>query len=301
MYKKTRTQLKQILRKKTKRTTKKMIKGGKLKTIIDEIIGQGTHGTIYTHKYNKGLVIKVFKNEHRGEKCIEIKENEFDIQKKIYNGVKKTDCKIIIPSVYRFILEREDCYYNMDRIFPIDGKIIIVDMYQDDIEQNFSHSKYGITQSYNKIDFTDCDIENPMELSFEIGKMFSYLHFVLQYDGYDCELIVGKTHDDEKRVFLVDFDKVSSFVFDLENDYIVYRKLDETSAKEERHIKTEKNIARLLFTAMNSMSLIPIRYDLLERFSEGYQTFLNPENEFQKRIFDLVKEIIIDYANNSQL
>ena len=82
MYKKTRTRLKQILRKKTKHTTKKMIKGGKLKTIIDEIIGQGTHGTIYTHKYNKGQVIKVFKNEHRGEKCNEIKENEFDIQKK---------------------------------------------------------------------------------------------------------------------------------------------------------------------------------------------------------------------------
>jgi hypothetical protein len=273
-----------------------MIKGGQLKKIIDEKIGQGTHGTIYTHKHINGHVIKVFKNDHTREKCNEIKENEFDIQKRIYNEVKKTDIKIIIPKVYRFILEGDDCYYNMDRIFPIDGKIIIVDMYNDDIEQNFSHSNYGLLQSYNRIDFVDCDIKDASELSFEIGKMFSYLHFVLQYDGYDCELIVGKTEDDKKRVFLVDFDKVSRFKFDLENEYIVYRKLDETTAKQERQIKNENNIARLLFTAMNSMSLIPVKRGLLEQFLEGYRSFLDKENELQKSVFELVKEIVIDYA-----
>lgn len=289
MRKKTRTQNKKI-----NRTKKKMIKGGQLESLIDEKIGQGTHGTIYTHKHNKGQVIKVFKNDHTREKCNEIKENEFDIQRKVYNEVKKIESKIIIPKVYRFILENEDCYYNMDRIFPIDGKLIIVDMYHDNTDQIFSHSNYGRIQSYDKIDFTGCNIEDSLELSFEIGKLFSYLHYVLQYDGYDCELIVGKTHNGENRVFLVDFDKVSSFLFEL--DYTIYRKLDETSAKEERYIKNEEKLARLLFTAMTSMSLIPKKNYLVENFIYGYGIFLNIENELQKRIFEKVKEIIYEYV-----
>lgn len=281
-----------------------MIIGGKttispiLSSLLGDVIGQGTHGIIYIHKKYPEQVIKVFRNEDRGMKCNEIKENEFDIQKKFYNELKKTDCKIIIPNVYDFVLEKHNCYYEMERILPTDsGKIIIVDMYSDNINKVFSHSNIGKIKSYNFLDFSNSKIDNVVELSFEIGKLFSFLHYVLQYDGYDCELIMGNNYKNETEFYFIDFDKVSSFQFDF--NYSVYRKLDETSKREERIIKNENSIASLLFTSMNSMSLIPIKDKLLNEFMSGYKYYLNNENIIQKKVFELVKEKIIDYSSSA--
>jgi hypothetical protein len=279
-----------------KRTSKnKKIMGGNLKNLIADKIGQGTHGTIYVSKNKPEHVIKVFKNDEKKQKCNEIKENEFIVQKKIFNNLLNTDCKIVIPAVYDFILEEPNCYYDMDRIYPTNtGNIIIVDMYLNDIEKIFSHSTIGRLNSYSLLDYTGCNIGGSLELSFEIGKIFSYIHYVLHYDGYDCELIMGNNYKNEKTFFLIDFDKVSKFNFDF--GYTIYRKLDETTRKDERVIKEEKNIASLLFTAMTSMSLIPIKSYLLEQFINGYKFYVDFDNKIQKMVFELVKGRIDEYA-----
>lgn len=284
---------KRFFKKRTSKNKKTM--GGNFKELIGNKIGQGTHGTIYISKNKQDRVIKVFKNDERKQKCNEIKENEYIVQKKIYNELQNTDCKIVIPAVYNFILENIHCYYDMDLIYPTNtGNIIIVDMYLNDIEQIFSHSTNGRLNSYSLLDYTGCNIEGSLELSFEIGKIFSYIQYVLQYDGYDCELIMGNNYKNEKTFFLIDFDKVSKFNFDF--GYTVYRKLDETSRKDERVIKEEKNIASLLFTAMISMSLIPFKSDLLKQFMNGYKFYVDFDNKIQKRVFELVKGRIKEYA-----
>jgi hypothetical protein len=286
---------KQKYKRNKKTTKKKKTMGGDLKNLISKKIGQGTHGTIYISKNKPEQVFKVFKNDEKKQKCNEIKENEFIIQQQLFNELVPTDCKILIPTVYEFILEEPNCYYNMDRIFPTNsGNIIIVDMYLNDIEQTFSHSTMGRLNSYNFLDFTGCDIQNPFELSFEIGKLFSYIQYVCHYDGYDCELVMGNNYKNEKKFFLIDFDKVSKFKFEF--NYTIYRKLDETSHKNERVIKEEKNIATLLFTAMISMSLIPIKHDLLEQFINGYKFYVDFNNKIQMKVFELVKERIYEYA-----
>ena len=69
--------------------------------------------------------------------------------------------------------------FNRLAIIPVDGAVHV-----DNI--NLTH-----------LDLSNCDISNPEELSFEIGRLFSYLHYVLRLDGYDCELVLGHGSDNK--------------------------------------------------------------------------------------------------------
>jgi hypothetical protein len=268
-----------------------MIKyGGRLAEIVGDVIGEGTHGKIYKIK-NKSNVLKVYKNINT--KCKEIEVNEYLIHKTIYEESINEDLKIKIPQIYNFNKEEDYCYYEMDEIHKINNEIIIIDMYYKNIERKFSHSNYGKLKGYNKILYNN-DITNKYNLAYEIGKMFSFLHFKLLIDGYDCELLLGNNNKNENTFYLIDFDKVSRIEsFDTFN-YTINRKIDE-STTEIKNINNPKKLARILFTAMISMSLIPTEEDMKAKFIEGYNFYVN---EPQKPTFELVVEEINNYKND---
>jgi GR25 family glycosyltransferase involved in LPS biosynthesis len=152
--------------------------------------------------------------------------------------------------------------------------------------KKFPHSKYGYEISYNILN-TKYNIDINL-LAYDIGKMYSYLHFILNIDGYDCELLCGSNSilSSIPYFYLIDFDKVQKFTFELNT--IVYRKIDEQII-DTIDLKTNRKFAWFLFTAMSSMSLIPIDTILQKYFINGYKTFIPTTNPL---IQEISKEII---------
>lgn len=261
--------------------------------IQGEKIGQGTHGTIYTSTINPTHVIKVFQNVQTV--CARAKSYEYDFQNIIHQQMSVSGCKIKIPAVYDFQVNQDTCSYEMERIYPLpeeDNKIIIVDMFSDNIDKIFTHSKFGKTKSYSFIDYSHSNIQNANELAFEIGKLFSYLHFVLHLDGYDCELILGKDIQDIKHFYLIDFDKVSAFNWE-NYPFTIQRKLDESTYQEIK-INSPKKHASILLTAMSSMSLLPIQDKLVSHFIDGYKIFVSGSQ--QRQVFSEFELLYKEYV-----
>jgi hypothetical protein len=262
------------------RKTRKMIKGG-------TIIGQGTHGIIKIDETNTNMVVKQFNNLSFCKELI----NEYEVQKSLHNELLKTHINIYIPDCCCYIGGNDTCSYMMERIFPLPDKTfyLIINLAMPDINTKFSHSKLGYEVGYNILQNTyNIDISN---LSYELGKLYSYLHYVLKIDGYDCELLYGNIKNENKFI-LIDFDKVQYFDFNLE--FVSYRKLDEQTI-DKKPLNTYNRFAWFLFVSLISMSLLPTLPLYKTKFIEGYSTYVNNNNLIMKQIFDLVVENINYY------
>jgi hypothetical protein len=123
--------------------------------------------------------------------------------------------------------------------------------------------------------------------------MFSYLHYELHIDGYDCELLYGRTseHHDESEFFLIDYDKVQHVVYDL--GYITHRKIDENTI-DTKYLSSDVKFAWFLYSAMISMSLIPNTTELCNQFIQGYSFYIPKSDEQIQKISKQVIEIILD-------
>lgn len=213
---------------------------------------------------------------------------EYNVQEYISNRFAQADISIVVPSVSDFSQSANKCSYSMDRIFPLDDNgIIIVNMYEPSANRVFSHSASGIELGSANIPWTEYGYKDGAEFAYELGSMFSYLHYVMNMDGYDCELLLGQVLG-TPRAFLIDFDKVSCLKYTLGET--VHRKLDE-STYEPKELKTVKKYALFLFTAMISMSLIPVG-TLQPSFIQGYQVYVpdGMKSEIAQHVIQLIQE-----------
>lgn len=270
---------KKINRNKKKKSMKNKIKyGGK-------IIAQGTHGMIIIDDNNENYVYKIF-NKLKVKNCDKL-YNEFELQQRLHNELLKDNSHIYVPNCSDYNENQDKCSYKMERIFPLDniGKYFIINMNDDNMNSIFMHSeKYGKQVGANILsNYLDIN-----KVSFNIGKLFSKLHFVMNIDGYDCELLYGIING-LKRIILIDYDKANTFEWKLGTK--IYRKIDETTI-EEKILSTNTKFAWFLYSAMISMSLVPSNVNYQNDFIQGYLTYVN--TDFQKQIYDEIINIIIE-------
>lgn len=282
---------------KTKVMTEEIIKGG-------ELIGQGTHGKIFVSKENRAQVIKIFKNrvfkpitslcnrikKYYNSTCDEL-DYEYNIQKIISDSLKQEKINIQVPIAYNYNKTNDDCYYIMDRIYPLQNKLLLVDM--TDGHTNNNIIDVGIQTGYLEI----CIYLSitPKILARRIGELFSFLHFRMNLDGYDCELILGKKSESagDSQLFLIDFDKVSCFDF-TSKEQILHRKISEEYF-EEKIIKTPQKMAVFLFGSFISMSLLPFEPELKYEFLQGYNKYSNNKNEFEVEVKNNIAKLVNEY------
>ena len=98
------------------------------------------------------------------------------------------------------------------------------------------------------------------------------LHFLLNLDGYDCELILGKNKEGKIGLYFIDFDKVSCFDFRIGDDVHLIRKTSE-SDYEVKDITSYNKLARFLYSSFTSMSLLPSNPILKSYFLMGYKKY----------------------------
>jgi hypothetical protein len=300
--KKNNKKLKRNKKNTTKTLNKKYMKKGGEMPELSNIIGQGTHGTIYNLKNDNTLVAKVFQNRKRAcavSLCTKIQANnceicdelnyEYIIQNIINSCFKDYDLNIIVPNAYKFEKVGTLCYYIMDKIFYLEDKILFINMTDSDtIKKTNIGNEIGYEIACNYLDLS------PQKLAYEIGSMFSLLHFKLNLDGYDCELIIGqnKINTEKPQLYFIDFDKVSCFEF--KAPQILYRKISEETI-EEKQILTAKKLANFLFQSFISMSLLPIDNDLKQDFLEGYHKYFDVKNSFEKEVMEQIIQIVNEY------
>ena len=294
-------------------TKNKGYKGGRM-----QLIGEGTHGRIY--KISNTLVRKNFSNRPVKQNCIcpRIKANcqylcdhihyEYLVQQLLYNSLLNTQCKIKIPRTYNFMLSNNntECDYEMDYIYPPigyndDKYLIQIDMGDDNRDEIISG--VGRFLSYTKLDLSQCKITSLEELAFEIGQLFSYLHYILHIDGYDSELVLGRLYEENiNDIFFIDFDKVSCFDFVL--DFVAYRKIDE-NIMETKVLSNVVKFARFLMSGITGMSLLPRNEKLKNAFLEGYKKYSpvrkddiledSQEDMLEYKVYKKVFELILEY------
>lgn len=256
------------------------------------ILGQGTHGTISIDTTNVSSVIKTFTDI---SKCKGL-QNEYLIQTELASDFISNHFDILVPQCCCYNITERICSYKMTRIYPFPNYTyyLIPNFAQNDIDNIFGHSTIGYEVGINPlINKYKINIE---ECVFKIGKMFSYLHYVKMLDGYDCEIIIGSLYENQTipNIFLIDFDKIQKFVFEL--NITVYRKIDEQTI-DEKILTNAPKFARFLFGALISMSLLPINSDLKRIFIAGYATYL-PSDKYllQQSVFEQVIILINEYA-----
>lgn len=261
-----------------------------------KVVGQGTHGIIKV--INDRQVIKIFENriDNRfGNKNVSSSDYEFIIQDKIYN----TDCKIRIPKVGKFGIVDGCCYYEMDYIYPPFGNNVLVQLDMAEPYKDELLSGVGRFLGYENISLVRCNITCLEELAYEIGKIFSMLHYILLLDGFDCELVIGQLWSENmglscsEHIFLIDFDKVSRFEFVL--GYVVNRKIDENMI-EKRVLSSVGKFAWFLFNGLTGMSLLPRDGKLKKMFLEGYASNVgNLKSQLEKDIYDEIVKLVFEY------
>lgn len=252
------------------------------------IIGTGTHGIIEIDETNADWVLKKF-SKLTINNCDKL-QNEFNIQQHLYN-----ECyNIYVPNCCCFTEIATDCYYKMERIFPLPElpHYFVINMANDNIHTIFSHSKTALEVGINTLIKYNVDVS---QLSFNIGKMFSKLHFVLNQDGYDCELLYGLIKNNA-MFCLIDFDKIAHFEWKI--GYKSYRKIDERTIIE-KTLSTVSKFAWHLFGAMISMSLVPTNKTYQAEFIKGYSTFVyledTTDSSFKNDVYNEIINIINDY------
>ena len=194
----------------------------------------------------------------------------------------------------------------MDFIYPPigyndDKYLIQIDMGDDNRDEIIPG--VGRFLSYTKLDLSQCRITSLEELAFEIGQLFSYLHYILHIDGYDSELVLGRLYEENiNDIFFIDFDKVSCFDFVL--DFVAYRKIDE-NIMETKVLSNVVKFARFLMSGITGMSLLPRDEKMKNAFLEGYAKYApigkddiledSQEDMLEYKVYKKVVELILEY------
>lgn len=289
--------MKTKIRKLNKKRKTKKVKGGM------KLLASGTHGHIYETEGHK--VVKQFLNKdyHRPTLCKRYKDSietlcdavdyEFQVHQSIQHLFESESFIVKVPPATSFRLIEVDkkpmCEYEMDRIYPLDDYLLYVDM---TFSEGKREAQNSISRTLGYTDIAELLRMTPVMLAIIIGEMFSLLHFKLNLDGYDCELLVGKNGEQHSGLYFIDFDKVSCFTYELGQTLI--RKTSE-SDYEPRTITSYTRLARFLFGALISMSLLPTDSELKEPFLLGYTKHIDAT--VPEELVDELKSIIMAYPD----
>jgi hypothetical protein len=287
-----------------KTKTRKLIKKRKTRKVKGgmKLLTSGTHG----HIYEKGdQVVKQFLNKdyHHPSLCKRLKDSidslcdavdyEFQVHQMIQQLLETESFLVKVPKASSFRLTELDkkpmCEYAMDRIYPLDDYLLYVDM---TFPEGTREAQNSISRTLGYTNVAELLQMTPEELAMVVGELFSLLHFKLNVDGYDCELLVGKNGKDDMGIYWIDFDKVSCFTYELGQTLI--RKTSE-SDYEPRTITTYTRLARFLFGALISMSLLPTDPSLKEPFLTGYTKHIDAS--VPEELVDELKSIIVAYPD----
>lgn len=255
-------------------------------------LGQGTHGSIYVDKTNTDYVIKAY--EIGTTKNCDKLVNEYTTQRLFSEKLFDIGSVIQVPECCCFQQNANMCMYKMKRIynFPHKDHYVVVNMSSPEHNAKFCHS------------YTACEIGymilekeygvNVLQLSYLIGRLFSYIHYVLEYDGYDCELLVGGNteHSEAHEFYFIDFDKVQKINYVLGEE--VYRKIDERTV-DRKTLNTTDKYAWFLFAAMISMSLVPTDLKFKNAFIKGYSVYIDARHTLKTEILENIKQKIMEY------
>lgn len=211
--------------------------------------------------------------------------NEYNMQKWIRETLDNP--LIYIPNCFEHEENDSQCSYKMERIFPLPSihKLALVNLNEVDKFAKFAHSSAVMEVGANRLatlEGVNCNID---ELAYHIGLAFSKMHFVMNVDGYDCELYCGIVHPDPNpKYVLIDYDKVNTFRWELGT--VVYRKIDEATVEEKQLVSVNK-FGWFLYMAMASMSLIPSQESVFQQFLKGYKVHASTEMHHQ-----VIEEIV---------
>lgn len=120
----------------------------------------------------------------------------------------------------------------------------------------------------------------------EVGKLYSYLHFVINIDGYGCKLVLGKINN-ENTLILHDFDQVTSF--DFKDDAPILRKIGKDQVISYNELET------LLFTAMLNSLVIPNGKLYHKLFLTSYKIYVDFNNKTQLKLYNLIYQKLIKH------
>lgn len=268
-----------------------------------KLLTSGTHGHIYEKEGHQ--VVKQFLNKdyHHPSLCKRVKgsietlcdevDYEFQVHQLIQDLFESQTFLVKVPKASSFRLIELDKKpmreYAMDRIYPLDDYLLYVDM---TFPEGIREAQNSISRTMGYMNIAEMLQMTPEELARAVGEMFSLLHFKLNVDGYDCELLVGKNGKDDMGIYWIDFDKVSCFTYELGQTLI--RKTSE-SDYEPRTITSYTRLARFLFGALISMSLLPTDPSLKEPFLIGYTKHIDAT--VPEELVDELKSIIMAYPD----
>ena len=239
----------------------------------DNIIGSGTHGTVYGSYISNNIAVKVFPItkinkptcygvQQSFNSCDVIRNGEYSYQetaREYLNDSKSViDADIVnivdIPDVYGFKFlptasQAKCCSYLMKRLHPIGQHLIQLSFnYERDHDSILSSGRYVGIDTFKQLGFSEYDFS---KVNRSIATVFAVLHYGMKTDAYDIEFILaanGNKEDGQYIVYALDFDKFSSY--NESYPYCVSRKLTE-SDYDHRTISDETRLARLLATTIN--------------------------------------------------
>lgn len=247
-------------------------------TIINynDVIGSGTHGTVYGTYLNPNVAAKVFNiRECNSIKNAEVAMHEYvhEMYNRLNNVLDEDVANVIaIPNVYGFkyipnSYDARCCMYYMDKLTFNDGYLIQLSFnYDRDYDQILSSGRYmGINTI--KMFLSDDDV---LLLVKAMGNMMSLIHYGMNLDGYDVEFVLTNDY----KMYIIDYDKVNKYTTNY--PYTLKRKLTENDY-DEKNIRNENDVARLLASTIHYYPLPDYpEYDLWK------DSYLSIANKFNK-------------------
>ena len=251
----------------------------KMNVDLSQVLGCGTHGTVYQSTLNPNLAVKVVTNttlmvpQCPSEKKIQIDVckligAEYQAQEIIFDALEKYRFQLPggellrIPQVHGFSFSPSTysakyCSYLMEKIpkFENMNKLIQIPLGYDRTyqEENSSGIYMGIE---TLLEFLKLPAGSEVKIVQAMASLHALFHFGIGCDGYDVEYVVSKNSENELQIYAFDFDKVSFYtgpykqLSDPENNNCVMRKLTEDNY-EQRSIQNERDIVKFLATSFS--------------------------------------------------
>jgi len=180
-----------------------------LKDDSRQLIGRGGHGMVYISRGMPDNVVKVSKNE----KTCRNWNDEYDLMVATKEAIFKSGftsplVEIITPLDYE--ATDTDCYIVMKRVKRPDH--IDVDDARPMLHPEFGRINAGKNVFKGRGIFLGMpDIEEYINLdkmseyAFELGRSMAALHYISRLDGYDIEVVLGRS-DTGIKAYILDFD-----------------------------------------------------------------------------------------------
>ena len=185
-------------------------------------IGEGQYGTIYTHPECPEIAVKIFKDTSHAAKEFEVLE-KVAIEWDMYTHLWNHEPLVQITHPYVFHKVNDWCCIAMDRVcnvtLPVDAPVSrlkcgkSVHAFLGNPNHLSCNKNEGVYIGQRHLRKHDIDL---VKVSKELGKFMGMVHYKLNLDGSEIELLIGKKYGstEEVYVFVTDFGRMTEFDMD---------------------------------------------------------------------------------------